>query len=445
MDYKKERFKIGVTFSGRYRKQYIEPICNFLLKLGYKKDDIFYDLWHDNLINGYDGDRKLRQIYNEQCDCIVVLLSPDYKQKNWTGHIEWPAIKELINAGKGDKLCLLGIDNVDINKVDGLYINQAIIKFIDEMTPEGVADFINKKYLQNSNVTYSGEKIVKDESKETAYQYTQFILDETNYFIRELKSLNVVVSTGNTINIIEQLKNTPREGKRTRLSEISNTIIKPRSVYEHIISLAYLADVIGSLIKEERWSATEMARLIAYHEIAEAIIGDIASYTVSEPMIKGPDRFETSKREIIVNKFISLYADSKQQESIGYLNNRIKPTGRRKDELTEQMEYFKALDHLDCLVAIWRYLFHYREQCTKEQRIEFIDVMRDFFTNQRLKEEDVFNRIPIFKEIIFFLSNRNNAKKYVAGDNIKDLFKGNTSVLEAVTYLIENVSLFCDK
>ena len=97
-----------------------------------------------------------------------------------------------------------------------------------------------------------------------------------------------------------------------------------------MMSLAYLADVISPCTMEKRWNDAEMARLIAYHEIAEAIIGDIASHTVEEPVIKGPDRFKTPDREIIVNKFISLYADKKQQQSIGYLNNRIKPTDRIK-------------------------------------------------------------------------------------------------------------------
>lgn len=139
-------FKIGITFSGKYRKQYVEPFCNELLKLGYNKDDIFYDLWHDVLINGVHGDSVLRQIYFKNCDCVVVLLSPDYKEKNWTGHIEWSAVKELINMGYDDKICLLRVDSVDIGKIDGLYQNQAIAKTIDDMSPVEIATFIHQKY-----------------------------------------------------------------------------------------------------------------------------------------------------------------------------------------------------------------------------------------------------------------------------------------------------------
>lgn len=433
MNYEDKKFRIGVTFSGKYRENYIEPLCRSLLKLGYTKDEIFYDFWHEAWINGPHGDSKLRKVYNQNCDCVVVLLSPDYREKNWTGHIEWPAVKEMINTGLDEKICLLGIDKVEIDKIDGLYSNQAIVKFIDKMTPDEVADFVNRKYIQ----------IIQKARTKTSTQYTQLILEETRRFVKELESLNVVVADGHKINIINQLKTTSREGKRVRLNDLKNTNIKPRSIFDHIISLAYLADAIGPIIGEERWDASETARLIAYHEIAEAIIGDIASYTVSEPLIRGPERFETANRELIVNKFISLYADKKQQESIGYLNNRIKPTGKRKNELSEQMAYFKALDHLDCLIAIWRYLFYYRSQCTPEQLSEFIDVMSDFFANKRLKEEDVLSKTPIFQRIISFISNKANAKKYVAGHSIEKLFKEEDNVVGAVIYLIEEVPLFC--
>lgn len=139
-------FKIGITFSGKYRKQCVELFCDELLKLGYNKDDIFYDTWHDVLINGIHGDSILRQIYFKNCDCVVVLLSPDYKEKNWTGHIEWSAVKELINTGNDDKICLLRVDSVDIGSIDGLYKNQTIAKAIDDMSASEIAAFIHQKY-----------------------------------------------------------------------------------------------------------------------------------------------------------------------------------------------------------------------------------------------------------------------------------------------------------
>lgn len=141
-----EHFKIGITFSGKYRERIVEPLCYELLNWGYDIRDIFYDAWHDVLINGVHGDTTLRKIYTERCDMVVVLLSPDYKEKNWTGNIEWPAIKELINTNKSDKICLLRINKTDIGSIDGLYVNQAIFKDIDNLSIKDIAVFINSSY-----------------------------------------------------------------------------------------------------------------------------------------------------------------------------------------------------------------------------------------------------------------------------------------------------------
>lgn len=146
MEENKNHYKIGITFSGFYREKYVEPFCNELLNLNFCKDDIFYDLWHEVQFNGPHGDEALRNIYLNCCDCVVVLLSPDYKEKNWTGRIEWPAVLELINTGRDERICLLGVEKIKIGDIPGLYDNQAIIKFIDNISAKEVAKFIQKKY-----------------------------------------------------------------------------------------------------------------------------------------------------------------------------------------------------------------------------------------------------------------------------------------------------------
>lgn len=139
-------FKIGITFSGNYRQKIVEPVAYALLEKGFTKNDIFYDNWHQVLLNGVNGDDTIRDIYRSKCDCIVVFLSPDYIERNWPGHIEWPAIKELINTGNGQKLCLLSIDLDNVDTIGGLYSNQTIYQPINNMSPAAIADFIFKKY-----------------------------------------------------------------------------------------------------------------------------------------------------------------------------------------------------------------------------------------------------------------------------------------------------------
>lgn len=140
-------FKIGVTFCGEYRKKYVQPFCEALLKYDdFTKVNVFYDAWQEPLINGPKGDDTLRKIYNEKCQLVIVLLSPNYQEKKWTNNIEWPAIRELINTGRDDKICLLRVDKAEINKIDGLWATQAIVKDIDDLSPDEIARFIYNKW-----------------------------------------------------------------------------------------------------------------------------------------------------------------------------------------------------------------------------------------------------------------------------------------------------------
>ena len=73
-------------------------------------------------------------------------MSPNYQEKKWTNNIEWPAIRELINTGRDDKICLLRVDKAEINKIDGLWATQAIVKDIDNLSPDEIATFIYNKW-----------------------------------------------------------------------------------------------------------------------------------------------------------------------------------------------------------------------------------------------------------------------------------------------------------
>lgn len=178
---RKRKYRIGITFTGTYRDKYVEPFAKELLHLGFSEDDIFYDSWHDDVINGPRGGDVLRDIYHNQCACVVVLLSPDYKEKNWTYGIEWRAVLELINTGEAKRICLLGVDSVDIGQIDGLYKFQTIVKNIDNMNPREIACFIAKKYsmlnprfkfIKNNKQKKINSKAPDSEEREMLYGFT---------------------------------------------------------------------------------------------------------------------------------------------------------------------------------------------------------------------------------------------------------------------------------
>lgn len=148
------RFKIGVTFTGAHRSR-VKSIMEALLTFGFNRDDIFFDEWHEDIINGIDADIELGKIYENHCDCIVVFLSKDYNTKSWTRGVEWRAIRRIINNIQGKMICLINIDGVDIDNIDGLSGDTDIAKKIEGLSDSEVAKFIKKRYDVMNNLSKS--------------------------------------------------------------------------------------------------------------------------------------------------------------------------------------------------------------------------------------------------------------------------------------------------
>ena len=135
------RYKIGVSFTGEHR-EYVKRTCEELLGLGFSKDEVFYDGWHQARLTGINADVRLTRVYGEECQAVVVFLSKNYKDKPWTGNIEWRAIRDLINNAKAECICLLRIDDVDINTIEGLSATRDIATSVSDLNPVGTAEFI---------------------------------------------------------------------------------------------------------------------------------------------------------------------------------------------------------------------------------------------------------------------------------------------------------------
>lgn len=140
------RFKIGVSFSSKYRDKYVEPFCRALLELDYTVDDVFYDNWHKSLINGVDGSKTIQHIYKDDCELIVVLLSPDYNEKKWSGIIEKSVIEYLINLSQTQRICLLRVDSANLGEFNLYIANNGIAEDIDKMTADAIAKLIDDIY-----------------------------------------------------------------------------------------------------------------------------------------------------------------------------------------------------------------------------------------------------------------------------------------------------------
>lgn len=138
-------YKIGISFASEQRHR-VNEIVNALLLLGFSKDDIFYDEFHEQVINGMDADIVLEEIYAQKCLLVVVVISKEYINKPWTNNIEWRAIRTLFNSEEKNRVCLLNADGTDVSKLHGLNYLTDISKLIADLDACAIANFIKNKY-----------------------------------------------------------------------------------------------------------------------------------------------------------------------------------------------------------------------------------------------------------------------------------------------------------
>lgn len=140
-----KNYKISFSFASEQR-QMVKDIVYNLLVLGFSKEDIFYDKFHELEINGSDADIKLENIYAKQSTLVVVVISKEYLEKEWTRKIEWRAIRILLNSKESHRVCLFNADGSDISKLEGLHYTTDIAKNIYGISSYEIAAFVKDKY-----------------------------------------------------------------------------------------------------------------------------------------------------------------------------------------------------------------------------------------------------------------------------------------------------------
>jgi len=155
---------------------------------------------------------------------------------------------------------------------------------------------------------------------------------------------------------------------------------------------------------------TELARIIAYHEFNEIILGDIPSYTninenrrasTANPAERILRTIPPEDRENIVNKFIWMFLSEKHKQSFDSVLLNLS----QKSNLTI---FFNIIDKIDAIIAIWRYLHFYRGKINEISL--FLKAVRDFFEYPALQKYAQHNEV--FSELISVLQNRDYARGY---------------------------------
>lgn len=218
------------------------------------------------------------------------------------------------------------------------------------------------------------------------------ILD-THYLLKELEGVRV-----DEIPLIEALKKTPRSGKAVRIDQFGLKLPK-RSVYDHIQALPEQARFCFAMSPVEL-PFEELCNLLIFHDLAEALIGDVPCFTPKE-MAKETYMSEEEKEE--AEKAANL-------KLLVALPFGLKPSFARSLEHLQDKQglmyrFYRMVDKLDPILGIWNYLYQFREI-----EIEpFLEAMNDFFLYPETRNACIDKKIL---KLATFLQTPEHAKSY---------------------------------
>jgi|ERR1035437_9802090 5'-deoxynucleotidase YfbR-like HD superfamily hydrolase len=211
--------------------------------------------------------------------------------------------------------------------------------------------------------------------------------DHTRGFLKDLEDAQIPLPTIGNLKIINSLKALPRSGKLLRLEGMAPRL-PIRSVYDHLLSIAHSADCLLPLLDPEIYegSRIDLARVIAYHDLCEVILGDIPQYTRLNRAKRNRARVSAEIRlsqmkagdpERITNRFIAMFLQDSERYSLQRMVEIMAGDSALK-------RAFYVLDKIDPIIAVWRYIHSFRiDQSFKID--EFLTRMRHFFENPRVR------------------------------------------------------------
>ena len=289
------------------------------------------------------------------------------------------------------------------------------------LTDRRYADFSNKsdydrnfslllRDLQIMRAEIAGELTIKGASAQNG------VFEHTLDILEELEDEHVSLPVHRRLSIIDTLKKIQRSGKRVRLKTFRYSV-RIRSVYDHMLSVAHVADCLLPHIEHGIPAAdmNALAMCIAYHELNEIVLGDIPTYTSlsaakrRDARIYAEERLRSvpsAEREEIANRLVWLFLSEKHRQSLDIVSAILK---NPKDPVYIM---FKALDKMDPIIATWRYLHEYRGKIGRTPK-EFNKRMKDFFENPDPKAFMRSNKIDVrMMDMLIKLQDRGKAWDY---------------------------------
>jgi tetratricopeptide (TPR) repeat protein len=137
-----KRFRVAFSFVGE-KREFVAKVAEILAG-SFGKKRILYDKFHEAEFARGDLGIRLPDLYHDQSDLIVVVVCPEYDEREWTG-LEWLAIHDLLKNRRYRDVMLCRFERA---MVKGIHSNAGWIE-LDGKTPEEAANLILKRLACN--------------------------------------------------------------------------------------------------------------------------------------------------------------------------------------------------------------------------------------------------------------------------------------------------------
>lgn len=270
------------------------------------------------------------------------------------------------------------------------------------------------------------------------------IFDTVADILDSLRNEFIAIPFFGKIPIIKTLKRIPRSGKHLRLRGLhlsTGSPIPSRSLYDHILSVAHTADCLYNVVDHglRETDILNLSRCIAFHEINEVLLGDIPAFTDLTDRRRRTARIESEdrlravpshSRERITNDFIWMFLSTRQKEAFNHYIEIASDNG------SSVYKFYKALDKIDPIIGIWRYINTFRGRLGQECSI-FVAAMDDFFYNP--EPHRILTNMKVDERIIgtlTFLQNKKKALRYYID---KDLLLEHSDMLSLQPGIVKSI------
>jgi tetratricopeptide (TPR) repeat protein len=180
-----KRFRVAFSFAGE-KRDFVSEVAGILAK-HFGQDRILYDRFHEAEFARRDLGIYLPDLYHDQSDLVVVVVCPDYDDKEWTG-LEWVAIHDVLKARRDEEVMLCRFDHATVK---GVHSNAGWID-LDRKTAEQTATLILERLAINEDHPKDHYTATSNSSPQPWKTSTPNNLPRLQYFFGREKELKTI-------------------------------------------------------------------------------------------------------------------------------------------------------------------------------------------------------------------------------------------------------------